>query len=316
MHIVILDSLSVNPGDLSWDFLNQFGTVDIYDETPLDLAAERIGDAEIIVSNKTAISAELMDACPSIRLICLLATGYNIVDCDAARRRGIPVCNVPNYGTASVAQFAFSLLLELCNRVGLHDQSVHNGDWSACTDFCYWLTPQTELAGKTMGIIGFGHIGQAVARIADAMGMRVLAYSRTRKESDFAEFSDLASLLRRSDVVSLHCPLTEQTKGLIDANAISQMKRGAFLINTARGALIDEAAVAAALQAGQLGGYAADVVTVEPIEASNPLLGAPNCVLTPHMAWVPIECRKRILTITEENILAFLRGTPVNVVNP
>lgn len=314
MKIVIMDGHALNPGDLSWDFLKEFGTVTYYDRTiGQALTIERIGNADIILLNKTPITDSILAACSNLKLICILATGYNVVDCGAAARRGIPVCNVPGYGTASVAQFTFALLLELCCHVGLHSQSVHAGEWTTSPDFCYWKTPQMELAGKTMGIIGFGSIGRAVGKIAEALGMRVLAYSRNRR--DEANYVDLHTLLAQSDVVSLHCPLFPETKHIINADALTLMKDGAILLNTARGPLIDEAAVADALRSGKLRGAAMDVVDNEPIPADSPLLSAPNCIITPHMAWAPIEARQRILDITAENIRGFLEGRPTNVVN-
>ena len=256
-----------------------------------------------------------MDACPSLKLICCLSTGYNVVDIQAAKERGIPVCNVPDYSTTSVSQFTFALLLELCHRIGHHDQTVHNGKWASCPDFCYWDTPQMELAGKTMGIIGFGRIGQAVGRIARAMGMEVIAYSRTRREGMNVRYVDLDTLLASSDVISLHCPLFPETENLINAERIQKMKDGTILLNTSRGPVIDERAVAEALHSGKLRGAAVDVVSEEPIIADNPLLTAPNCIITPHMAWAPVEARQRILDVTVENIRGFHSKNPINVVN-
>lgn len=314
MKITILDGHALNPGDLSWDCFREFGSVSYYDRTEGEtLTVERIADSDIILLNKVPITANVLSKCPNLKLICVLATGYNVVDCKAAAARSIPVCNVPGYGTDAVAQFTFALLLELCHRVGLHTDSVHAGEWSACPDFCYWKTPQMELAGKTMGIIGFGAIGQAVAKIARAFGMKVLAYSRTHYPEH--SYVDLDTLLANSDVISLHCPLFPENTGMIDSNAIAKMKNGAILLNTARGALIDEDAVANALKSGKLRGMAADVVCSEPIPANSPLLNAPNCILTPHMAWAPIESRQRILDATVQNIRAFLSDNPKNVVN-
>lgn len=317
MKIVILDGYALNPGDLSWDCLNRFGDVTVYDRTPAELIIPRIGDAEIILLNKTPITDETLAACPSVKLICVLATGYNVVDCDAARKRGIPVCNVPAYGTAAVAQFTFSLLLELCNAVGHHSDSVHKGDWCRSIDFCYWQTPQMELAGKTMGIIGFGRIGRAVGTIAKAFGMRVIAYNRSRcaEGEAIGEYVDLDTLFRQSDIISLHCPMTPQTEGIINASSIAKMKDGAILLNTARGQLVIEEDLAAALAAGKLRGAAVDVVTKEPMEATNPLLNAPNCIITPHMAWSPVESRQRIMDCTVNSIQAYMDGNPVNTVN-
>ena len=314
MKITILDGHALNPGDLSWNQIKQFGDLTYYDRTENEeLTIQRIGESEIVLLNKVPITRNVLEHCPNIKLICVLATGYNVVDCQAAAERGIPVCNVPGYGTDAVAQFTFALLLELCHRVGLHSDSVHNGEWSACPDFCYWKTPQMELAGKTMGIIGYGAIGQAVGKIATALGMNILAYSRTQRPGH--SYVDLDTLLAESDVISLHCPLFPENTGLINQETIAKMKDGAILLNTARGGLINEQAVSDALCSGKLRGFAGDVVTTEPIPANSPLLGAPNCILTPHMAWAPIESRQRILDATEENIRAFLSNKPTNVVN-
>ena len=317
MKIVILEGNAVNPGDLSWDSVSQFGEVTVYDRTPADQAATRIGDAEIAMINKTPITPEVLDACPNLKLICVNATGYNVVDCQAARQRGVTVCNVPAYGTDSVAQFTFSLLLELCNRVGIHDDSVHKGDWCRSPDFCYWKTPQMELAGKTLGIIGLGSIGRAVAKIANAFNMKVLAYNRSRcaEGEAVAEYVDLDTLLAKSDIITLHCPMTEQTAGIINQQTIAKMKDGVILLNTARGGLVNEQDVADALATGKMRYFAADVVSSEPIVPTNPLLSAPNCILTPHMAWTPVEARQRIIDITNSNIRAYLKGEPINVVN-
>lgn len=316
MKIVILDGHALNPGDLSWNCFRQFGTVTYYDrtETESDTIA-RIGDADIVLLNKTPITRAVLAACPGIRLICVLATGYNVVDCAAAAERGIPVCNVPGYGTDAVAQFTFALLLELCHQVGHHSQVVHQGKWSACPDFCFWDTPQMELAGKTMGIIGYGSIGRAVGKIAKAFGMQVIAYSRTRYPEYAGDYVDLDALLERADVVSLHCPLFPQTQQIINARTIGKMKDGAILLNTSRGPLIDEAAVAEALRSGKLRGAAMDVVCREPVNADSPLLTAPNCIITPHMAWAPLESRQRILDCTVKNIQAFLSARHENTVN-
>ena len=317
MKIVILDGHAVNPGDLSWACLEQFGQVTVYERTPDSLAQERCNGADILLINKTPITAALLDACPTVKLICVLATGYNVVDCDAANARGIPVCNVPAYGTDAVAQFTFALLLELCHRVGLHSDSVHNGDWCASADFCYWKTPQMELAGKTMGIIGFGRIGRAVGKIARAFGMRVLAYNRSRcpEGEAIGTYVDLDTLLTQSDVISLHCPLTEQTTGIINSTTIAKMKDGVLLLNTARGPLVKEGELADALACGKIRGAAVDVISQEPMVSTNPLLNARNCIITPHMAWAPIESRQRIIDCTIRSIQAFLDGTPINTVN-
>ncbi|MGM9660300.1 MAG: D-2-hydroxyacid dehydrogenase [Faecousia sp.] len=318
MKIVILDGHALNPGDLSYDCIRQFGDVTIYDRTDSETEAiARIGDSEIVLINKVPITETLLAACPSIRLICVQATGYNVVDCAACAKRGIPVTNVPSYGTTAVAQFTMALMLELCHRIELHNQDVHAGGWEKANSFCYWLTPQTELAGKTLGIIGFGSIGKAVGRLARAFGMNVLVYNRSQSEEgrQIGTYVDLDTLLARSDIISLHCPLFPETEKIINAGSISKMKDGAMLINTARGALVDEAALAEALDCGKLRGAALDVVTQEPINGANPLLSCKNCIITPHIAWAPLESRQRLLSTVVENIRAFLEGKPQNVVN-
>jgi len=316
MKIVILDGYGVNPGDLSWDTFRAYGEVEIYDKTPtFEEAVERLQGAQIAITNKTPITAALLEACPSVRLICVLATGYNVVDCDAARQRDIPVCNVPDYGTSAVAQFTFALLLELCHQIGHHNRLVHEGRWTSCPSFCFWDTPQMELAGKTMGIIGFGRIGRAVAAIAKAFGMEVLAYSRTHYAEVDAQYVSLDELLKASDVVTVHCPLTPQTQELINADTLAKMKDGAILLNTSRGGVLNEEDVKQALISGKLKGAAMDVATIEPIPGDSPLLTAPNCIITPHMAWAPLESRQRILDCTIRSIEGFLAGTPVNTVN-
>lgn len=318
MKIVVLEGHAVNPGDLSWDWLEAFGDVTVYPRlvSPEETIA-RIGDAQVILINKTPITETILQACPSLKLICVLATGYNVVDCAAARSRNIPVCNVPDYGTSAVAQYTFALLLEVCHQIGLHNGLVHGGVWTSCPDFCFWRTPQMELVGKTLGIIGFGRIGRAVGRIAKAFGMNVLAYSRTvhPEGKEIASYVDLPTLLSQSDVVSLHCPLTLETTGIIRAETIEMMKDGAILLNTSRGPAIVEKDVAIALKSGKLGAAAVDVVATEPIPADSPLLAAPNCIITPHMAWAPKESRQRIMDCTKRSIEAYLAGTPVNTVN-
>lgn len=317
MKLVILDGHAVNPGDLSWDCLAQFGEVRVYERTKQEEAISRVKGADIVLTNKTAITAELLDACPTVKLVCVLATGYNVVDCKAARERNIPVCNVPDYGTDAVAQFTFALLLELCHQVGHHNAAVHSGKWSSIPDFCFWDTPQMELSGKTLGIIGFGRIGRAVGKIAKAFGMKVLAYNRSRcpEGEEIGTYVDLDTVLSQSDIVSLHCPLTEENKGLICKETLAKMKPGAILLNTARGPLVNEQDAADALKSGYLRGMVADVVSQEPIDPHNPLLTAPNCILTPHMAWAPTESRMRIQDCTVSSIEAFLNGNPINVVN-
>ena len=318
MKIVILDARALNPGDLSYDCINQFGDVTLYERTETEAETiQRIGDSEIILVNKVPITETVLAACPNIKLICVQATGYNIVDCEACARRGIPVTNVPAYGTAAVAQFTMALILELCHRVGLHNHSVHQGDWSKSTNFCYWLTPQMELAGKTLGIIGFGRIGRAVGQLAKAFGMNVIAYSRSECEEgrQIGEYVDLDTLFARSDIISLHCPQFAETEKIINAESIAKMKDGAMLINTARGGLLDEEAVAEALKSGKLRGAAVDVVSQEPMKAENPLLTTRKCIITPHIAWAPVESRQRLLDCVVENIRGFLNGQPQNVVN-
>lgn len=318
MKIVILDSRALNPGDLSYDCIRQFGDVTLYERTETEEETiARIGNSEIVLVNKVPITERVVAACPSIRLICVQATGYNLVDCGACARRGILVTNVPAYGTAAVAQFTMALILELCHRVGLHDQSVHQGDWIQCDNFCYWLTPQMELGGKTLGIVGFGRIGRAVGKLAKAFGMEVLACnpSQCAEGREIGRYVDLDTLLAESDILSLHCPLFPETEGLIGSKAIAKMKDGAMLINTARGGLLDEAAVAEALNTGKLRGAAVDVVSQEPMGEGNPLLSARNCIITPHIAWAPIESRQRLLNCVVENIRGFLDGKPQNVVN-
>ena len=319
MKIVILDGNALNPGDLSWGPIREFGEVTVYPRTEsLEDTIQRIGDHEIVLINKVPITEEVFEACPNIKLICVQATGFNVVDCDAAKRRGIPVCNVPSYSTAAVAQFTMALLLEVCHRIGHHDRLVHEGKWCESDSFCFWDSQQMELAGKTMGIIGFGSIGQAVGRLAKALGMEVITYSRSiRPEGkEIAEYVDLDTLLARSDVISLHCPLFPETEKMINAQTIGKMKDGVILLNTSRGGVIDEEAVSVALRSGKIRAAAVDVVSEEPMRRENPLLTAPNCIITPHMAWAPIETRQRLLGVVAENIRGFLEGTPRNVVNP
>ncbi len=314
MKITILDGEALNPGDLSWECFAQFGEVHYYPRTETENdTIVRAQDADIILLNKVPITAKVIENCPNLKLICVLATGYNVIDCAAAAKRDIPVCNVPGYGTDSVAQFTIALLLELCHQIGHHNQVVHQGKWSECPNFCFWDTPQMELAGKTLGIIGYGAIGKAVGKIAEALGMKVIAYSRTKHPGN--EYVSLDELFSRSDVISLHCPLFPETEKIINAHAINKMKDGVILLNTARGGLLDENAVLDALTRGKIRCAAVDVVTAEPISQENPLLRAPNCIITPHIAWAPIEARKRILDITINNIQMYLNGTSMNVVN-
>lgn len=318
MKIVILDGNALNPGDLSYDCIRQFSEVTLYARTETEAEAiERIGDSDIVLVNKVPITERVLAACPNLKLICVQATGYNIVDCEACAKRGIPVTNVPTYGTAAVAQFTMALILEMCHRVGLHNHSVHQGDWITSPDFCYWLTPQMELAGKTLGILGFGRIGRAVGKLAKAFGMNVIAYSRTECDEGRAigEYVDLDTLFAQSDILSLHCPLFRETEKIVCPENIAKMKDGAMLVNTARGGLVDEQALVDALNSGKLRYAAVDVVSQEPMKAGNPLLGTRKCIITPHMAWAPVESRQRLLNTVVENIRGFLNGKPQNVVN-
>lgn len=320
MKIVVLDGYTENPGDLSWAGLEALGEVTVYDRTAYQespLIAERIADAEIVVMNKTPISRETIDKCPNMKLIAVLATGYNVVDYNYAKQKGIPVCNVPTYGTASVSQFSIALLLEICHHIGHHSESVHAGNWANNADWCYWDYPLIELEGKTIGIIGFGRIGQAEGRVAKALGMHVLAYDLypNDKGREIAEYVDLDTLFAKADVVTLHCNLTPENTGMINKDTIAKMKDGAILINNARGQLIVEQDVADALNSGKLAAAGLDVVYTEPIKADNPLLKAKNCIITPHISWAPRESRQRIMDITVDNVRAFLNGTPQNVVN-
>lgn len=320
MKIVILDGYTENPGDLSWDGIEAFGQLTVYDRTSLTDEQEiisRIGDAEIVITNKTPVSAATIDACPNMRFISVLATGYNIVDVGYAAQKGIPVSNIPTYGTAAVGQFAIALLLEICHHIGHHSDSVHAGRWLSSPDFCYWDYPLIELAGKTMGIIGFGKIGQTVGHIAKAMGMNVIANDNhpTDTGRKIAEYVPLSEIFAQSDVISLHCPLFPETNQIINKETISEMKDGVIIINNSRGPLIAEEDLAEALKSGKVAAAAVDVVSSEPIKADNVLLTVPNCIITPHISWAPIECRERIMNGTIDNIKGFLNGKPVNTVN-
>lgn len=320
MNIVVLDAYVNNPGDLSWDPLKKFGTVTLYDRTAPDEVAERVADADIAISNKITWDVAALNAAPNLKLIALTSTGFNVVDLDAAHERGIIVCNVPAYSTPDVAQMTFALLLELCLHVGDHSRGVMDGQWVRSIDFSYWDHPLVEIAGKTLGIVGMGSIGQAVARIANAFGMDVLFNNRSAKpefETARCKQVDFDDLLANSDVVTLHAPATPETNGLINAEAITKMKEGAMLLNTARGTLVDERAVADALLSGKLAGFGADVVAVEPMRADSPLLEAKdkNIVITPHIAWATLEARTRLLDTVFANIRAFIEGAPQNVVS-
>lgn len=316
MNICVLDGFTLNPGDLSWNELHQLGPGEIYDRTPADQVIARAANAKIILTNKALLPRETIAALPELKYIGVLATGTNVVDLVAARERNIPVTNIPAYGTKTVAQATIALLLELTNRVGPHAQRVRDGGWTRATDWCFWDAPLTELDGLTLGIVGYGRIGAAVADIAHALGMNIIAYSQSPKAAPpFVKFADLETLFRTSDVVSLHCPLTPQTKNLINTERLAAMKPTAFLLNTSRGPLIDEVALAEALNAGRLAGAALDVLSVEPPPASNPLLQAKNCLITPHNAWATRAARSRLMKIAADNVRAFLNGTPQNVVN-
>lgn len=316
--IVILDGYAANPGDLSWDGLRQFGELTIYDRTAREDIVSRIGDAGIIFTNKTPITKETLEACPQLKMIGVLATGFNIIDIQAAKEQGVTVCNVPDYSTVSVAQLVFAMLLEICHHVGHHSAAVHAGRWSSNPDFCFWDYPLMELVGKTMGIVGYGRIGQAVARLALAFGMQVIASSRSAvpgTEKDGVRFVTREELLKSADVVSLHCPLTPETEGLINRASIEWMKHGAILINTGRGPLVVEKDLADALNTGRLYAAGLDVAAQEPIPKDSPLIGAKNCFITPHIAWATFEARRRLVDITVENLRSFLEGKPVHVVN-
>lgn len=318
MKIVVLDGYTENPGDLSWGGFEAIGETVVYDRTPEDQIVERIGEAEIVILNKTPITRATLEACPGIKYIGVLATGYNVVDTDAARERGIPVCNIPSYGTASVGQFAIALLLEICHHAAHHSDTVHAGKWAACADWCYWDYPLIELDGKTMGIIGFGRIGQQTGRIARALGMRVLACGSHPSDSGraIADYVELDALLAASDVIALHCPLFPETEGIINRETIRKMKDGVILLNNSRGPLVVEQDLADALNSGKVYAAGLDVVSTEPIREDNPLLTAKNCIITPHISWAPRESRQRIMDTAAQNIRAYLDGAPINVVNP
>lgn len=319
MHIVVLDGYTTNPGDLDWGFLKQFGEYAVYDRTPRALTVERAKEAEIVVTNKVVLDREVLEQLPRLQFIELLSTGYNVIDCGYAKERGIPVSNIPAYSTEAVAQLVFAFLLEFCNRVTLHDAAVKAGEWSRCPDFCFWKSGLTELSGKTLGIIGFGQIGRRVSEIALAFGMRVRAFTPHPKETSFGPgfaWASLEDVLAASDFVTLHCPLTPQTERMVNADFLRKMKPSAYLINTSRGPVVDEEALALALNAGRIAGAGVDVLSTEPPQAGNPLLTAQNCLITPHIAWAGYETRGRLLKICKENLEAFFAGAPIHVVNP
>ena len=318
MKIVNLDGYTTNPGDLSWEGIEKLGDYTVYDRTAPDEIIERAKGADILIVNKTIIDRDILDALsPELRYIGLQSTGYNVVDCEYASQLGITVCNIPAYSTNAVAQLVFAFILQITNEVALHSDAVKNGEWCSCPDFCFWKKPLTELDGKTIGIVGFGSIGRKVAEIALAFGMRVFAFNPRPKEKDGlnVHFADLDELLSESDIVTCHCPLTKETEGLINKENISKMKKSAILINTSRGPVVDEQALADALNNGRLQAAGLDVLKVEPARRDNPLLAAKNCYITPHIAWAAKETRARLLKILEDNIVAYLNGTPQNVVN-
>lgn len=320
MKIVILDGYTENPGDLSWSALEALGDLTVYDRTSLtddNEIAARIGDAEVVYTNKTPITKAVMDACLNIKFISVLATGYNIVDYVYAKEKGIPVTNIPTYGTAAVGQFAIALLLEICHHIGHHNESVHAGNWETCPDWCYWDYPLIELADKTIGIIGFGRIGQQTGRIAKALGMHVLAYDSVQSDSGrtIGQYVDLDTLLATSDVIVLHCPLFPETQNIISKDTLAKMKDGVIILNNSRGPLVVEQDLADALNSGKVYAAGLDVVSTEPIKGDNPLLKAKNCIITPHISWAPKESRQRIMDCAEANLKAYLAGTPINVVN-
>ncbi len=319
MRIVVLDGYLINPGDLSWTELEKLGEVVVHDRTPADLIAERAAGAQIVLTNKTPLRAETIERLPDLKYIGVIATGYDNVDIGAALERGVTVTNVPAYGSASVAQLAFALLLELCHRVGLHSDAVRDGDWARSADFSFWTTPLVELSGRTIGIVGLGDIGRRVAKLALAFGMNVIAASRTKRElpPDLAAVEQVGAeeLFARADVVSLHCPLTEATKGIVNKSNLARMKKTAFLINTGRGGLVVEDDLAEALRTGQIAGAGLDVLSKEPPVANHPLVGAPNCLITPHIGWATFEARSTLMKGIVRNIERYLAGVPENTVN-
>lgn len=321
MKIVILDGYTENPDDLSWEGMEALGELTVYDRTSLTDVSEitsRIGDAEVVITNKTPLPKEVFDACENIKYVGVLATGYNVVDVQTAKEKGIPVCNIPTYGTDAVGQFAIAMLLEICHHVAHHSDAVHEGRWESNADWCFWDYPLIELAGKTMGIIGYGRIGQATGRIAQAMGMKVLAYDAYRNpalETETCKYGDIDEVLAQSDVIALHCPLFPETEGIINKDNIAKMKDGVIILNNSRGPLIVEQDLTDALNSGKVYAAGLDVVSTEPIKGDNPLLKAKNCIITPHISWAPKESRQRLMNIAVDNLKAFIEGNPVNVVN-
>lgn len=321
MKIVILDGYTENPGDLTWKGFEELGDLVVYDRTSLTDMNEvitRIGDAEIVITNKTPITKEVFKACTSIKYVGVLATGYNVVDVDFAKELNIPVSNIPSYGTEAVGQFAIALLLEICHHIGHHSNAVKAGRWEENADWCFWDYPLIELAGKTIGIIGYGRIGQVTGRIAQALGMKVLAYDNYHNEaleSENCRYAELDELLSKADVISLHCPLSKENEGMINKNTISKMKDGVIIINNSRGQLIVEEDLKDGLDSGKVYAVGLDVVSTEPIKSDNPLLKAKNCIITPHISWAPKESRQRLMDIAVNNLKEFLSGNEVNIVN-
>ncbi len=318
LKIVVLDSYALNPGDLSWNWLESLGECEIHHRTPPDKILSRCEGADIILTNKTPLTKETLSKLSNLKYIALLSTGYNIVDWEYAKEIGVPVSNIPAYSTNAVAQLAFSLILEITNAVGLHSESVKSGEWSSCPDFCYWKTPLTELCGKTLGIVGFGQIGQAVADIAEAFKMNIIAVSGHETDQSHRKnfrWTDIDTLARESDIISFHCPLTEKTTNLVNKEFIDKCKDGAIIINTSRGPVVNDTDLADALNNDKLRGAGLDVLTFEPPKADNPLLSAKNCFITPHIAWAGFETRERLMNILKENVIAYLNGNPQNVVN-
>lgn len=321
MKIVVLDGYTLNPGDLDWGGLENLGDCVVYDRTYLTDIEEiinRIGDAEVVYTNKTPMPKEVFDRCSNIKFVGVLATGYNVVDVNAAKEREIPVANIPTYGTAAVGQFAIALLLEVCHHIGHHSQAVQEGRWETNNDWCFWDYPLIELDGKKMGIVGYGRIGQATGKIAQALGMKVLAYDAYKNpalESETCQYVELEELLAESDVIALHCPLFPETEGIVNKDSIAKMKDGVIILNNSRGPLIVEQDLTDALNSGKVAAAGLDVVSTEPIKGDNPLLGAKNCIITPHISWAPKESRKRLMDIAVNNLKEFLAGTPINVVN-
>ncbi len=318
MKIVVLDGFALNPGDLSWDWLTTLGECEIYDRTAKDEILTRCENAEIVITNKTPLPKEILEKLPALKFIALESTGYNVVDIEYCKSRGIPVCNIPSYSTEAVAQLTFSFILEITNAVALHSRSVKSGEWSSCPDFCYWKTPLTELSGKTLGIVGFGGIGQRVADIAGAFNMNVIAVSGHETDQSARKnfrWVTMEELKKQADIISFHCPLTPKTTSLCNKEFLDDCKDGVIIINTSRGPVIDENALRFALETGKVRGAGVDVLSVEPAEITNPLLSAPNCFITPHIAWAGFETRSRLMGILQSNVKAYLNGEPRNVVN-